>query len=371
MKCPDMGTLQAYIDGEMDIISKKDIEGHLSSCPKCRDAYNELKNNDDFAFSKINSYRQFFVEELSVRTTPESNKKIDQNKRVFLRGAYRFMTNYRKIAAVAGIALAITACVTVQPVRSAIASTLSIFRVENVKSINISLKDLQEIQKKIEMKQKDIKIDNFGEIKMEGGKKKPASIEDVKKVTDFKVLFPTELKETEPNIEIVEPSLVNFKLNVDNVNSILKTFDANTLLPKSVDGKTFSAKFSSQVFMNYKKENKQLAVVQLKSPEIIVPDDVNVDDIYNSIVGLPILPKDLQAQLKSIKDWKNTLYFPVINNDREEISINGAKGYVSSGKLPIENTERSSVIWYDNGVIYAINGNISKDEIIKLAKSMR
>lgn len=48
MKCPDTGALQAYIDGELEIDSKKTIENHLGNREKCMEVLNKLKECDDF-----------------------------------------------------------------------------------------------------------------------------------------------------------------------------------------------------------------------------------------------------------------------------------------------------------------------------------
>lgn len=371
MKCPDTGILQAYIDGELEIEQKKAVENHISMCTECSDAYNELKNNDDFAFAKMKNYRQYFEDNLIPRSVPARAEKQKKSKPFSTKGVFDFMTKYKKLAAAACVVIAVTTCITVQPVRSAIAGTLSIFRVENVKGINISLQDLQDIQKKIEMKEAEINMDDLGKVKLDGGKRRSASVEEVKSIPDFTVALPSSLADIKPNVDIIEPATVSFALAVENFNSVLKSFGATRLLPESVDGKTFSANFSSRVFMNYKMNDRQITVTQLKAPEIIVPDGVDVDEIYSSLVELPILPKDLQTQLKSIKDWKNTLYIPVVEAEMEEVAINGAKGYVSSDTNRENNTVRSRVIWYNKGIIYTINGNISKDEILTIAQSMR
>lgn len=371
MKCPDTGILQAYIDCELEIEQKKDVENHISTCTKCSAAYNQLKDNDDFTFTKIKNYRQYCEENLIPPSVPARAENHKLNKLVSTKGVIDFMTKYKKFVAAACVALALTACITVQPVRSAIAGTLSIFRVENVKGINISLQDLRDIQTKIEMKESEINMDNLGKVKLDGGKKRSASVEEAESIPDFTVALPASLADTKPNVDIIEPATVSFTLAVDNVNSVLKSFGSTKLLPKSVDGKAFSANFSSQVYMNYKMNDRQIAVTQLKTPEIIVPDGVNVDEIYSSLVELPILPNNLQTQLKSIKDWKNTLYIPVVESEMEEVDINGAKGYVSSDTNPESNSIRSRVIWYNKGVIYTVSGNISKDEILTIAKSMR
>lgn len=369
MKCPENDVLQAYIDGEIEIGNRKNIETHLADCDKCKSLLAALKENDNFVFERLRGYRQHY-EECNVPCSAQPSVKR-QNINTHNKGVFNHMLKYKKLVAVACATLLITACITVQPVKAAIASALSIFRVENVKGINITLADMQEIQKKLSSGQGEIDIDKMGSIKIQGGEKRTSSQEDVKNLPDIAVTFPSALSDVIPNITIVEPTSIDFALNAQNVNQIMKSFGATKLLPDNIDGKTFKADFSSQVTINYSINDKTIRITQTKAPQITVPEGVNVDEVYNAVVEMPILPDNLQSQLKSIKDWKNTVYIPVIESEMTEVDINGAKGYMTLKKSHLESTPQLGVIWYNEGVIYTISGIIDNDEILNIARSMR
>lgn len=287
------------------------------------------------------------------------------------KGVFNNMLKQRKFIAAACAALLVTACVTVQPVKTALASALSIFRVENVKGINITLEDMQEIQQKLSSGKGEISLDKMGSIVVNGGHKRVSSQEDVKNLADMNVAFPSLLSSEIPNINVVEPTSIDFTLNVENVNEIMKSFGATKLLPGNIDGKTFKIDFASQVTMNYSVNGKPIAIMQTKSPEITVPEGVNVDEVYNAVVDMPIIPQNLQSQLKGIKDWKNTLYIPVVESEMTEVDINGAKGYMSKDYHNSEDTSESAVIWYKKNVIYVVSGRIDNEEILKIARSIK
>jgi hypothetical protein len=369
MKCPGNDMLQAYIDGELEIGVRKNIETHLADCDKCKSLLAVLKENDDFVFAKIKNYRQHF-EECKVPSSPQPEVKHQDNN-MYNKGVFNYMLKYKKLVAAACAALLVTACITVQPVRAAIESALSIFRVENVKGITVTLEDMQKIQKQLLSGQGEISLDKMGSIKMHGGKRRVSSQEDLKNLTDIDVAFPSALSDTVPNIKVVEPASMDFTLNVKNVNQIMKSYGAAKLLPDNIDGKTFKIDFSSQVTINYRVNDKPITILQTKTPQITVPEGVNVDEVYNAVVEMPIIPQDLQAQLKSIKDWKNTLYIPVAKSEMTGVDINGAKGYLSKDFDDSEGTPESAVIWYNNGVICVVSGRIDSDEILKIARSMR
>ncbi|EHQ89187.1 DUF4367 domain-containing protein [Desulfosporosinus youngiae] len=364
MKCPGNGLLQAYIDGELEIGIRKKIETHLADCDQCQSLLAVLKENDDFVFTKLKNYRQHFEEcKVPGSALPGLNHQTINTDN---KGVLNPMIKYRKFVAAACAVALVTVCVTVQPVKSAIASALSIFRVQNVKGITLSLKDLQQIENKLSSGQGEISLDKMGSIKRQGGQKRTSSPEEVKNLPDI-VAFPSALDRVIPDVDIVEPESIDFTLNAKNVNQIMKSYGATKLLPDNIDGKTFRVDFASQVTFDYRVDNKSIEITQTKAPQITVPDGVNVDDIYNAVIEMPILPQNLQAQLKSIKDWKTTLYIPDVDAKNTEVDINGAKGYkrTSADKL------HSAVIWYNKGVIYTISGNTDSEEILTIARSMR
>jgi hypothetical protein len=211
----------------------------------------------------------------------------------------------------------------------------------------------------------------MGNIKVQGGQKKVSSKEDVKNITDVTVAFPSVLDGVVPSVNVVEPTAIEFTLKAENVNEIMKSYGAIKLLPANIDGKTFKIDFASQVTMNYSINNKPITIMETKSPEITVPDDVDIDAVYDAVVEMPIIPQRLQSQLKSMKDWKSTLYIPVIESEMTEVNINGAKGYMSKDYGNSEENSESAVIWYDKGIIYAVSGEVDSEELLKIAKSVK
>lgn len=374
MKCPGNEILQTYIDGELDIGIKKEVEGHLLTCAKCSDALNVLKENDDFVFNKLSGYKRFWDELPAPAAAAPKPGQPEKPIPLHEKGVPYFMTllsKYKKIAASACALVLVTTCVTVQPIRAAISDALSIFRVENVKGITVTMEDLYQIRDKLKQKNSELNLDNIGKIKRSGGEQKRISNEEALNLPDFHVSFPSQLADVRPDIMTMEPATMEFTLNVANLNEILKSLGAKKTLPESADGKTLRINFPRQVVLKYTNGDKSYTVTQTKSPELQVPEEVNVDEIYNSMIELPILPEDIQRQLKSIKDWKNTLYIPVIDKQTEEVDINGVKGFLYTQENPRTNTVQSWLVWYTNGVATGIQGNMDKDEAITLARSMR
>lgn len=280
------------------------------------------------------------------------------------------LKNKKTIALICTAILAV-AIINGQTVNAAISKTLSIFRAQDLKGVTVTLDDIQQIQSKLSSGQGEINLEKMGNIKVQGGQKKVSSKEDVKNITDVTVAFPSVLDGVVPSVNVVEPTAIEFTLNVENVNEIMKSYGATKLLPANIDGKTFKIDFASQVTMNYSINNKPITIMETKSPEITVPDDVDIDAVYDAVVEMPIIPQRLQSQLKSMKDWKSTLYIPVIESEMTEVNINGAKGYMSKDYGNSEENSESAVIWYDKGIIYVVSGQVDSEELLKIAKSVK
>lgn len=362
MKCPSEGKLQAYIDKELSKIEKEEIEMHIFLCEKCKETYKSLNDLNDFTVNKIADYSKS-NNESHINIKPINIKDIKQKK-----GVLEMIKPYKKFAIAACAALAITTCVKVQPIQAAISNAVSIFRVQNIKSVNVSLNDMKKLQEGLQSRKSDIQIENLGNVKYSGGKNKVLTLDEAKKELSFTAAIPQNTQGLALHqVNIDEASKIDFTVNVQNVNQILQSLGGKTLLPKKLDGKTFTFDFSSRLGLYYKdtENKKNLFISQWKSPEITAPNDVNVDEIVNCISDLSILPSDLQKQIKSMKDIKNTLYVPNIDNKMEEINVDGVKVMLYA------DGNYTSAIFVKNGVLFDLNGDIDKNSVIQIIKSLR
>ncbi|MEW9081734.1 anti-sigma factor [Caldanaerobacter subterraneus] len=51
--CYDEGTLQAYLDGELNELTSKNIEEHVKTCSTCRQKLEELKFINEFTANAL------------------------------------------------------------------------------------------------------------------------------------------------------------------------------------------------------------------------------------------------------------------------------------------------------------------------------
>ncbi|ADL50210.1 anti-sigma factor family protein [Clostridium cellulovorans] len=365
MKCPNEGLIQAYIDKELNDFEMKEIEIHLSQCEKCKETYTELNSLNKFTLEKLNVYKEDF----NVSNLKPTNLNIEMKSK---KGVFKDMKKYKNIAVAACAALAITTCVTVEPIRATIIDAVSIFRAKEIKSVDISLSDINDLEKALQEHKTDIDIDKIGKVNFHGGERKTVTLDEAKTTLPFTLSLPTALSDkTIESVVIDEPSKIDFTLNVENVNEILKSLGGKNIFPKDLDGKTFSFNTSGILNVSYRDvaDNKHISVTESKVPELLAPADANVDEIFNALSELSVLPPNIQKQLKSMKDWQNTLYVPNVENEFEELDLGGTKAV---GHFEDTNENKNSyVLILKNDVLISLYGNVDKNEILEIAKTMR
>lgn len=115
-----------------------------------------------------------------------------------------------------------------------------------------------------------------------------------------------------------------------------------------------------------------------EAPEFILPDDVDIEKVKETIINMPLIPGNIRKQLKNIKNLEESILIPTFEfeDGLENVSINsdkmridGIDVYLSELKSGNEKI-RNVLMWFDNGYLYQISANISNGNIIEMAKSI-
>lgn len=276
MRCPNEGSIQAYIDGELNEIEMKEIKSHLLQCERCRKFYEDLKLTDKFVFEKMNNYSKGYRNNESVI------KSISVQDNIKKKGEYSFMKKYKKVIVAASLGFVLTSCIAVTPIRAAIGNAVSIFRANDIKSINVTLDDMKKLQKNMESHTANIEIDNIGKVTQEGGEQKTVTMEEAKKEVDFNILVPESIKNIN-NVSLEKKTKIDFTLNVENINQLVKSLGSKKLFPKELDGKTFSLTLPTSLNFEYNdaSSSKYVRISEGKIPEITGPSEENINEVVS------------------------------------------------------------------------------------------
>lgn len=108
-----------------------------------------------------------------------------------------------------------------------------------------------------------------------------------------------------------------------------------------------------------------LAVLQLKSPTLDVPREVNVDQLRAQLLRSGAVPPALANQLLGMTDWKTTLPLPLTRGTAREVPVDGTTGSLVTGEFP-----GPALVWQKDGVLYAMTGLVSEQELLAASTSL-
>ena len=286
------------------------------------------------------------------------------------------ISRYRVIAVALVLVLGLGAALSFSSVREAAAGFLSIFRVEKVQTVSLDLNDLQQIESALREGGRKVDLKQFGRLEVDGKvKMTPVTLAEAQKMVSFAVKEPQVVPPGLFPLQILysSPATASFTLKVNNVNALLEHFGSKSLLPPELDGKKFSLDLPAAVVMQWAAPDgrPELTIVQSYSPQLKVPEGVDLENVRKALLGLPILPDDLKRQLTAIDDWQHTAVIPGINGSTRSVTVQGVPGAFitepGSGGLSGEN----SLIWVKDGLFYAVQGKITCEQALQTANSLR
>jgi hypothetical protein len=107
-----------------------------------------------------------------------------------------------------------------------------------------------------------------------------------------------------------------------------------------------------------------LVIAQTRVPTVDATGASAVD-LENYLLSQPGVPPDIASQLRAIKDPTSTLPLPIPQGlaTTESVQVNGTPATLIKAVLG------AGVIWVKNGVIYAVGGQLTPDQVLAIATS--
>ncbi|HOV79484.1 MAG TPA: zf-HC2 domain-containing protein [Bacillota bacterium] len=372
--CCDEGTLQAFLDGEAVSGTRDEIEEHLQNCRSCRDLLGRLRENQSFTDARLDGYVRSRAG--AARSRSGGAPPAGRGSTRLRKGVFEMLSKYRMAAIAAAVVLALAVSLSFGSVRSAAGELLAVFRVEKVKTVSITPEDMTRIEKALREGAGEIGIENFGTIELKfEGTPGPVTLEEARAAADFPLKLPAafpdgfRLQEINKNPE----GTLNFTLDTESANRILRSFGSVKLLPGELNGKTFTVKAPVQFITAYAgPDNRRIFVGQSRSPELIAPVE-DVSAVRDALLALPFLPENLRSQLASIGDWQHTFVIPDFNGTSREVDVAGSQGvFIGSSAGGTGDREFSgSLIWQKAGTVYMVGGSVTLEQALEIASSMK
>lgn len=169
------------------------------------------------------------------------------------------------------------------------------------------------------------------------------------------------------------------RMTVDakKLQSLLDALDIRDVtVPGSIDGKSVTIRTTPIVFQQFHSGNKHAHLVQARSPEVEVPGGLELNRL--GAIGLRILgvsAADARRLSNSI-DWRSTMIVPVPVDagSFREVTVHGQKALLvtRTGRGSEGDRERygAVVMWTEGEQVYALAGDLDRDELMQMAESV-
>lgn len=288
------------------------------------------------------------------------------------------MVGRRKNLGLALVLALVATLLCLDPVRSLAGEFLDVFRVQRFKPLYVSPQDMAELER-LWQRGGVTDLERFGRVQVFGeSTSRAVRAAEAEQALGMGLRLPGgRLLDgyAPPEFYLDTLPTVSLTLDVKNVNAFLRSLGSRDLLPAGLEGKTLTMKgYPVCRAVYYRKtpggppdRGRSVMILQSRSPELILSPGVDAAAVRAALLGIPGLPENLRRQLESIGDWRHTLPVPTTGGTVTEVTIKGCSGvFVGEPSAP----SHSTIMWEDNGFLYAIQGSFTLAQAQELARSM-
>ncbi|HSH02237.1 MAG TPA: hypothetical protein VLL52_06910 [Anaerolineae bacterium] len=255
--------------------------------------------------------------------------------------------------------LAIVLLFALPPVRVAASDFLSLFRVQKFAPISVSPAQLAALEK---VADKGLYPGEFTIIEEAG----PTVIaEDYDDALNLLGYMPGRLRSlgVADEIEIEPASSGRLRVNLDNLREIVATMDVDPdLLPDSLDGADVAVAIKPIVVQKWSEE--QLVLVQMVSPYVDYPADVDPAAMGQILLQMLGMPERDARRLAANIDWTNTLLLPIPTElaSFREVRVMDVTGLA----ITTLDGKSTTLLWERDNMVFMLAGNRSAEALSEL-----
>ncbi|UCF60616.1 MAG: zf-HC2 domain-containing protein [Anaerolineaceae bacterium] len=379
------GTLRAFVDGELSKTEEIRVQDHLRTCAQCEAAVNETAERAE----RVHRHMTILDSSADVPSTriirQRLQTRIDKKETSMLGRLFR--REYRLAWTTAAVVVVIAISMLFPQVQVLAGRLLSLFRVEQIQPIEISL-TLGMLPDYMEGYFGSLEVLLGDQIDMEK-LVEPVEVQDASeasKLAGFTVRLPTE-KESEPHIFYIAASTIQYEIEHELLQSLLIEIGrGDIVIPESVDGKQVTIHLPDIVMAMYGECGLEgdedqpstgeretcMALVQARSPTVDVPPELDLNslgEIFLQVLGM----SDQEAARFSEKvDWLTTLVLPIpADAQYEEIAdVDGAPGILVKDPYG-KDMARFTLVWIKSGILHGLMGIDDPSHALIVADSLK
>jgi anti-sigma factor RsiW len=402
----NQGVLRAYLDGELDSGRLSEVEEHLKSCNVCSGELVILRSHAARVRDGLDRLPELRETDSVARSWAAFQKRegwLDRKRSQW--------TLWQKLSFAGGgvgIAAVVVLVLTMAPVRAWAESLLAIFRVQRFTVLDINPAALKSngLQNN-QLLNQTIGSVLSNEVTVTQSPQRPQFVADAttaSRIVGFPVLL---LSGETPSSLVLESGVgMNMKLDRDRIQAILDEAGRNDLqIPASVDGATVSVRVPAGVMAFYgncgntasrmvgtdasadqsgrenavrsersgeKGDATCISLLELPSPVVSAPREIDPAQIAQIALQFLGMSVNDAASFTQTVDWTSTLVLPVVRGESEyeQVNVNGNEGALLRSANQ-RHSDHFSLMWVDNGIVFALNGIGDDATAINLASQLQ
>jgi hypothetical protein len=233
----------------------------------------------------------------------------------------------RKMSILASGVLVLALITFVKPVQTLALDALSIFRVNDVKTIQITIADLQEGMQTLTNLKEDLKGKTLEHNSLIHVVSQPqhevTKLKEAEEFEAFKLRLPRELAAQKPEISAMNSSKMTFTLDVAASNELLKALRSPKQLSSNLKDVEMSMVSSAAAYAKY---DDVLFLATQKS--YLEAPQAAKKELRDVMLNLPLIPTNLRQQLAEIKEDSSDIYLPILVGLGRKVDLGAEKGYI-------------------------------------------
>jgi hypothetical protein len=351
-----------------------DEQRHYESCAECRLRFQRIEGNTQdvtrlLSLPEIEPDAAVGLAKVNARLASSTRRgRLDILERSSAL-SWRLPRSTRPIAA-----LALAAILLVAFTATGTAQRLSqIFEVKNIVGVRVSPSELQ----------KTARLLDYGTFRWVEGPPEPTEVADPSTASarsGLPVLKPSYLPAyvTGPaRYAVVAHSTASFTFDARKLQTSAGAAGVKVApMPPSIDGSTLYISggpglveyFSSRAASpnTNSAEGLPLLVIGETRAPVVSSTGATRDQLEAYALAQPGIPSDLRAQLQSIKDPSSTLPIPIPSQfaASRPVQVQGVNGLLVDAGLG------AAVIWQKGGIVYAVGGQLTPEQVLQIANSL-
>ncbi len=363
-KCPSEGRLRYYLETRDD----PNIRLHVDTCVACQNRLARLREHADFAVRAL----------AALESAPSALLVVSSQ-----RGKESTMRRFRIPALAFAITTTIALLVWVAPVGALAEQLVQRFRVQQFAAITIPAGTVEALGAQLQAIPEENRAafrEQFAQAlqvtpkEPTEGVREVASLEEAATHLGRTPLVPDKLpaaySEISPRYLVGDERRTEATIDVARVQQALTALGLRfaslpdpTVTPTVTVAVAIPAS-AAQVWQT--NDAHALVIAELESPVLELPAEIDPELLREDLLMLPGLPPDVVAQIRAVRDWRQTLIIPLPEEaTSRSISLRGTTG------LLIESPDGVAVLWQERGILHVVSGHLSADEAVGVARSLR